>query len=89
MHHGQLLARLSAPELASQRAEAESKLTAARSTFERMKAAADTPGAVAKHDLEVAEAAVKADEARVQSLKTLESYLYVRAPFDEIGRAHV
>jgi membrane fusion protein (multidrug efflux system) len=32
---GQLLARLSAPELTAQRAEAESKLAAARSTFER------------------------------------------------------
>ncbi len=84
VRRGQLLARLSAPELASQRAEAESKLSAARSTFERTKAAADTPGAVAKHDLEVAEAAVKADEARVQSLRTLESYLSVRAPFDGV-----
>lgn len=84
VHRGQLLARLSAPELASQRAEAESKLSASRSTFERTKAAADTPGAVAKHDLEVGEAAVKADEARVQSLKTLEGYLYVRAPFDGV-----
>jgi RND family efflux transporter MFP subunit len=84
VHRGQLLARLSAPELASQRAEAESKLSAVRSTFERTRAAADTPGAVAKHDLEVSEAAVKADEARVQSLKTLESYLSVRAPFDGV-----
>jgi RND family efflux transporter MFP subunit len=84
VRRGQLLARLSAPELATQRSEVESKLSAARSTFERMHAAAETPGAVAKHDLEVQEAAVKADEARVQSLKTLESYLYVRAPFDGV-----
>jgi membrane fusion protein, multidrug efflux system len=84
VRRGQLLARLSAPELASQRAEAESKLSAARSTFERTRAAADTPGAVAKHDIELADAAVKADEARVQSLKTLESYLSVRAPFDGV-----
>ncbi|HEX9103555.1 MAG TPA: efflux RND transporter periplasmic adaptor subunit, partial [Polyangia bacterium] len=51
---------------------------------ERLRAASDTPGAVAKHDLEIAEAAVKADEARVESLKTLESYLHVRAPFDGV-----
>jgi RND family efflux transporter MFP subunit len=82
VHKGQLLARLSAPELTAQRAEADSKLLAARSTYERTKAAAETPGAVAKHDLEIAEAALKADEARLQSLKTLEGYLYVRAPFD-------
>jgi membrane fusion protein (multidrug efflux system) len=79
---GQLLARLSAPELAAQRSEAESKLAGVRSTYERTKAAAETPGAVAKHDLEVAEATLKADEARTRSLKTLEGYLYVRAPFD-------
>jgi RND family efflux transporter MFP subunit len=79
---GQLLARLSAPELIAQRAEAESKLAAARSTYERTRAASDTPGAIAKHDLEIADAALKAEEARVQSLKTLEGYLYVRAPFD-------
>jgi len=84
VRRGQLLARLSAPELASQRAEAQSNLSAVLSTFERTRAASETPGAVAKHDLEVAEAAVKAEEARVQSLKTLESYLLVRAPFDGI-----
>ncbi len=81
---GQLLARLSAPELLSQRAEAESKLIAAKSTFERQRAAAETPGAVAKHDLELSDATVKADEARVRSLKTLEDYLDVRAPFDGV-----
>src|SRR5438067_1905022 len=41
VRRGQLLARLSAPELAAQRSEAESKLQAARSTFERMRAASD------------------------------------------------
>jgi RND family efflux transporter MFP subunit len=81
-HKGQLLVRLSAPELAAQRAEVESKVAAARSTYDRLKAASETPGAVAKHDIEVAEAGLKADEARVQSLKTLEGYLQVRAPFD-------
>jgi RND family efflux transporter MFP subunit len=84
VHKGQLLARLSAPELLAQRAEAESKLAAARSTYERLKAASETPGAVAKHDLEIAEASLKAEEARVQSLKTLEGYLQVRAPFDGV-----
>jgi RND family efflux transporter MFP subunit len=78
----QLLVRLSAPELAAQRSEAEAKVAAARSTYERMKAAAETPGAVAKHDVEIADAALKAEEARVQALKTLEGYLAVRAPFD-------
>ena len=81
---GQLLARLSAPELAAQRAEAESKVAAAKSTFDRLKAASATPGAIAGHDLEVAEAGLNADKSRVDSLRALESYLYVRAPFDGV-----
>jgi RND family efflux transporter MFP subunit len=81
---GQLLVRLSAPELAAQRAEAESKVVASKSTFERLKAASSTPGAVAQHDIDVAEAAARADEARVKSLRTLEGYLEVRAPFDGV-----
>ena len=81
---GQLLARLSAPELAAQRAEAESKVTAAKSTYERLKAASATPGAIAGHDLEVAQAALDAEKSKVDSLRALESYLYVRAPFDGV-----
>lgn len=81
---GQLLARLSAPELAAQRAEAESKVAAAKSTYDRLKAASATPGAIAGHDLEVADAALGAEKSRVDSLRALESYLYVRAPFDGV-----
>lgn len=79
---GQLLVRLSAPELAAQRAEAEARALSARSTYERTRAAAETPGTVAKHDLEVQEATAKAEQARVEALRTLEGYLSVRAPFD-------
>ncbi len=107
---GQLLAVLSAPELVAQRAEAESKtqaaesqrteadakLIAAQSTFERLKAAAATPGAVAGNELILAgkavdaakaalgasEDSIKAAKAAVESLRELESYLRVRAPFD-------
>jgi RND family efflux transporter MFP subunit len=82
VRRGEVLARLSAPELAAQRAEATSKVTGARSTTDRLRAASSTPGAVAGHDLELADAALEAEEARVSSLKTLESYLIVRAPFD-------
>jgi RND family efflux transporter MFP subunit len=81
---GAILARLSAPELAAQRTEAESKTTGDRSTLDRLRAASSTPGAVAGHDLELADSTVKAQEARVSSLKTLESYLVVRAPFDGV-----
>lgn len=79
---GQLLARLSAPELDSQRAEAESKVFAARSTFKRIRAAAQTPGAVAKNDLEVSESSVHVEEERLRALKALDGYLAIRAPFD-------
>ena len=79
-----LLARLSAPELAAQRAEAQSKVTAAKSTYDRLKSAAETPGAIAGHDLEVAEATLKAEASRVDALRTLEAYLFVRAPFDGV-----
>src|SRR5262249_7774276 len=66
---GQLLARLSAPELAAQRSEAESKLAAAKSTYDRLKSASATPGAIAGHDLEVAQAALDAEKSRVDSLR--------------------
>ncbi len=84
VHHGQLLARLSAPELIAQRAEAEAKMSADRATYQRLKDAANTPGAVAKNELEVAEDGLKADLERVRSLKTLEDYLTITAPFDGV-----
>jgi RND family efflux transporter MFP subunit len=79
---GQTLIVIAAPELAAQRSEVEAKTDADRSTLERYTAAAQTPGAVAGHELELQQSAVHADEARVQSLRALEQYLVVRAPFD-------
>ena len=78
---GQVMAKLVAPEVAAQRAEAQSKLQAAEaqraeseaklgsdeSTYERLKSASATPGVVAGNDLEVAKRAVDADRARVQA----------------------
>ena len=78
---GQLMAKLSAPEVAAQRAEAQSKLQATEAqrteaeaklgsdenTYERLKGASATPGVVAGNDLEVAKRAVDADRARVQA----------------------
>lgn len=81
---GQLLVRLSAPELDFQRAEAASKLAATQGTFKRLRAAAETPGAVAKNDLEVGEAAVRSEQERLRALTALESYLALRAPFDGV-----
>jgi membrane fusion protein (multidrug efflux system) len=78
---GQLIIRLEAPELVSQRAEAQSKLQAAEaqlaaaqakvasdeSTYQHLKAAAATPGVVAGNDLFIAEKAVEADRAQLKA----------------------
>jgi len=80
---GQLMARLVAPEVAAQRAEAQSKLQAAeaqraeaeaklasdQSTYDRLKSASATPGVVAGNDLEIAQKAAEADRARLQALR--------------------
>jgi RND family efflux transporter MFP subunit len=80
---GQLMARLVAPELAAQRAEAQSKLQAAEAqrveaeaklssddgTYQRLKAASATPGVVAGNDLEIAQKAVEGDRARLEAVR--------------------
>src|SRR6266446_891319 len=81
-----------------QRAEAEAKLASVQSTYESLKAASATPGVVAGNDLMVAEKAVeaarasvrsyegtlRAAQASIKSLKDLEQYLTITAPFDGV-----
>ena len=76
-------------------AQAEAQLAASQSTFDRMKKAAETPGAIAGNELIVAEKqadaakavinsrkqASQAAQASVQALKSLEAYLKITAPF--------
>jgi membrane fusion protein (multidrug efflux system) len=109
---GQLLATLDAPEMQAQtieaqskaqaldlqRVEAQARLAAARSTFDRLKAASATPGVVAENDVVVAEknveaaqavvqsyeGSLKAAQAQVQAVRDLEQYLRIKAPFDGI-----
>src|SRR5436305_873617 len=109
---GQLLAELSAPELKAQIAEAESKiqaaeseraqaeaqLTAAQSTSDRLKKAAETPGAIAGNELVQAQQQVEAARAVVQARaqavraataaaraqKDMQDYLRITAPFDGV-----
>lgn len=81
---GQVLATLRAPELGAQRAEADAKLHGDQATYDHLRAAAETPGAIAGHEVEVAEAAVKVDRARSDSLRALEQYLTVTSPFDGV-----
>jgi RND family efflux transporter MFP subunit len=109
---GQTIAKLSAPELQAQIAEAQAKVAtvaaqageakarvaAAESTASRLKAASQTPGAVAANEVVLAEEAVKAAkasletvdlgraaaEAQVKALSELTSFLTVSAPFDGV-----
>jgi membrane fusion protein, multidrug efflux system len=112
LHAGELIAVLEAPELAAQRSEAQSKLQSAEaqlgavkskadadaSTYDKLKAAAATPGVVAGNDVVLAQKAVEADQGQVaaaqqnieaarQALKSvsdMESYLKITAPFDGV-----
>jgi len=84
--------------LGPQRAEAEAKLAGAQSTYDHLKAASATPGVVAENDVIVAQKTVeaaqalvrsydetiKAAQAQVQSVKDLEQYLTLKAPFDGV-----
>ncbi len=109
---GELIAVLEAPELAAQRSEAQSKLQSAEaqlgtvrskadadaSTYEKLKAAALTPGVVAGNDVVLAQKAVEADQSQVvaaqqnieavrqalNSVTEMEAYLKVTAPFDGV-----
>jgi membrane fusion protein (multidrug efflux system) len=81
VHKGELIIRLSAPELVAQRAQAESALRAAESqlataqaklasdkgTYMHLASAAKTPGVVAENDVMVASQTASADEGLVQS----------------------
>ena len=76
---GELIAVLEAPEVAAQRAEAQSKLQGAEaqlgaikskadadtSTYDKLKVAASTPGVVAGNDLVLAQKAVEADQGQI------------------------
>src|SRR2546425_6898269 len=137
---GQLLVRMSAPELASRTAEAQARVGVSRDqrlemearvrgvreqkakaaarlaadtgTFRRLKAASATPGVVAENDVDIARQNVEADRAHIRlleenekaaqavvqsqsenekaavssasSVRDIESYLIIRAPFDGI-----
>ena len=91
-------AQSKAQAIGLQRAEAAAKLAGAQSTYQHLKAAAATPGVVAENDVIVAEKTVeaaqalvhayedsiKAAQAQVQTLKDLQQYLTIKAPFEGI-----
>ena len=109
---GQLLVELSAPEMAahiaeeeariqaidSDRVQAEAQLAATRSTYEKLKKASETPGAIAENELiqmqqqlEVGNALIQsrrqssqAAAANLRALKDMQAYLRIAAPFDGV-----
>jgi RND family efflux transporter MFP subunit len=109
---GQVLLTIDAPELVAQRAEAEAKLAAVRSqqveaqaklaaaqnTYDGLKTASATKGAVAENELVQAQKALDAIRASVETLdaqsraarasldaqRELQSYLRLTAPFDGV-----
>jgi membrane fusion protein, multidrug efflux system len=98
---GELLVRLTAPELNAQKQQvaaalraAEAKLAQDRATYERLAEAAKTPGVVAENDVDIARQVAAADEAQaasarasVKSFAQQEAYLEIRAPFDGVVTA--
>jgi RND family efflux transporter MFP subunit len=109
---GQLLATMIAPELNAQRAEAKAKVSAAesqkveaearvfavQSTYERMKAAAATPGVIAGNELiqsekqvdverakvAAAESSIQAAQEALKAIEEIQVYLRVTAPFSGV-----
>jgi membrane fusion protein (multidrug efflux system) len=79
-------------------AEARATLIGDQSTFDRLKQASATPGVVAGNDVEVAQQRAEASRARVdastknvearreaaRSVREIEGYLHVTAPFDGV-----
>jgi RND family efflux transporter MFP subunit len=82
----------------SERLQAEAQLSAAESTRDRLKKASETPGAIAGNELILAQKQVEAAQAlvaakhqatqaaqsAVSTLRDLEAYLRIAAPFDGI-----
>ncbi len=84
VHLGQLLVRLSAPELLAQTAQAEATMAGDEATYRRLVKASETPGATSPNEVELARQAYKADRDRVRQLKSLAGYLEITAPFNGI-----
>lgn len=84
VHRGEVLARLEAPELTAQIAEAESRTEAAKSglaegearyrasraTFARVRSAASTDGVISPDEVDRARATMLADSARLSTLQS-------------------
>lgn len=95
---GELLVRLTAPEVVAQQGQAQAALGAAqakmaadRATYERLANAAQTPGVVAENDVNIARQTAATSAAQAKSAaeaaaaaRQLGAYLEIRAPFDGV-----
>jgi membrane fusion protein (multidrug efflux system) len=81
VEQGQLLVKLTAPEIEAQCREQAAKLAADELTYKRVKEAARTPGVVAGNDIQIAGKTVEADRARLAACAQNEAYLRIDAPF--------
>jgi len=98
---GQVLCILDAPELKAAQAQSQSnsmgtksKYESSKSTYLRLLKAAQTPGAVADNELEIARNQMRTDSAVYQASrsateanKTMEDYLVIRSPFNGVVTA--
>lgn len=84
VNNGQLLISLVAPELEEQIAEAQAKLQSDEGTYQRLKAASETPGVISENELNIAQRAKEASGAHLKSLQNTKDYLQVRAPFNGV-----
>jgi membrane fusion protein (multidrug efflux system) len=98
---GQVLCILDAPELKAAQAQSQSnsmgtksKYESSKSTYLRLLKAAQTPGAVADNELEIAHNQMRTDSSvyqasrsATQANKALEDYLVIRSPFNGVVTA--
>jgi membrane fusion protein (multidrug efflux system) len=98
---GQILCVLDAPELNAAQAQSQSssmgskaKYESSRTTYLRLLKAAQTPGAVADNELDIARNQMKTDSAvyqasrsATQANKAIEDYLVIRSPFNGVVTA--
>jgi RND family efflux transporter MFP subunit len=98
---GQVLCILDAPELKAAQAQSQSnsmgtksKYESSKSTYLRLLKAAQTPGAVADNELEIAHNQMRTDSSvyqasrsATQANRALEDYLVIRSPFNGVVTA--
>ncbi|MEH6680027.1 MAG: efflux RND transporter periplasmic adaptor subunit [Sediminicola sp.] len=98
---GQLLMELEAPEISSQVAAAQSRLSsqealymATKATYERVLETSKVEGTISKNDLDQALARMTSDRAQLEAarasfkeVRSMQDYLIIRAPFDGLVTA--